>query len=1059
MKKRILSIMLALVMIVSLLPVGTFAAEAKCPGTTVTHTKANCDFELYETVAPTCNGFGYIVNKCLGCETLFVSDITENKGECNADGVVEHVDATCTEPGVVGVTYCTVCGSGKAEAEEAILPGHVWDTSVEADCTKGYPCTVCGEFSAPTAHTWVLLEIEEDPTHLIQKTGTAIYECSVCFQTKEVDILVHEHEFSVNAEKTPSCFETGVKAGTMKCAFCDTWQYDDNGRTRTTTDISKVSLPMVGHTEPATGVEITPADCVTKTNGLKKYTCAVCNEDQEEVLKWEEAHNNVLTGHGDANCTEYGFDTWVCSLCGNEETEFTDPLGHTPEKKYGYYVYQNKVDGDCENPGYTGDVNCSVCEEVAIEGEVIEATGHHYVEGSDSGNCITPSSTFMVCDNKHGYVTCGNIDETTRVWGALNPEKHADTSTKDSNTSVAATCCTDGIEYHKCDSCGETWEVDVPKLNHRSTWGTDYMKKVSTVEATCTEGGYEVWQCSYYNCGYIDENGDPAKYTEYRNPTEKLTHETVYDITELPVANNYSVLNTVRATSCDVDGLFTYRCDDCGAVFLVTEAAHHTVPTNATTGAEEYTQAPAEATCDQAGFTGTYICAICGEEQKGEEIPALGHTFDEDLYVQAVEVSCDNVGSYEGGFCTVCAKWLKLEADGTYTEVVDEAALEIPARGHWMVIADQYWVGEFDAWAAAGYDPETESEILYKHYVCNHGCGYEYISDDFHRHAWVENETLTVEPTCTASGSKTYECECGRTKVEFIGRLFHTYNGEKLVNECANNGIACDRCQKVMNKAHDFDTWTHVAANCSEGEHEIRFCKKCDAYEVNPLGDVLDSDNHQWGTPEEVKPGAGVYVQHCVLCGVKNDVNEVCYLPYIAKGDLTVGSILTVEVEMTANCINIWGFDIDVRFDNADLKFINAKAGENFNIYFQENDGYISVAGNANAQTPVEIDVVVTLTFEVLDSGIGAINVVHNTTATPEGERIGVSGDTHTAYFGVYDLGDVNKDFAVDILDVLAIYNFFVFGTGEFTELGDLNGDGEMDTLDMEALYAIIINN
>lgn len=45
----------------------------------------------------------------------------------NHDGVVAHVDATCTTAGVVGGTYCTVCGEGE-EAARTVIPalGHAY---------------------------------------------------------------------------------------------------------------------------------------------------------------------------------------------------------------------------------------------------------------------------------------------------------------------------------------------------------------------------------------------------------------------------------------------------------------------------------------------------------------------------------------------------------------------------------------------------------------------------------------------------------------------------------------------------------------------------------------------------------------------------------------------------------------------------------------------------------------------------------------------------------------------------------------------------------------------
>ena len=57
------------------------------------------------------------------------SDITISAvyTQCNSDGSVAHKDATCTETGTVGGTYCTVCEAGKDAAEATIAAtGHDW---------------------------------------------------------------------------------------------------------------------------------------------------------------------------------------------------------------------------------------------------------------------------------------------------------------------------------------------------------------------------------------------------------------------------------------------------------------------------------------------------------------------------------------------------------------------------------------------------------------------------------------------------------------------------------------------------------------------------------------------------------------------------------------------------------------------------------------------------------------------------------------------------------------------------------------------------------------------
>ena len=127
---------------------------------------------------PTCEGKGYTTYTCSGCNDSYVGDETAALGheagasatcttdqKCircdyvyvaalghNTNGSVTPVAATCTTTGVVGGTYCTACGKGKAEAE-TIIPAtnHNTDGYVEPiteTCTEdgrvgGKYCSVC----------------------------------------------------------------------------------------------------------------------------------------------------------------------------------------------------------------------------------------------------------------------------------------------------------------------------------------------------------------------------------------------------------------------------------------------------------------------------------------------------------------------------------------------------------------------------------------------------------------------------------------------------------------------------------------------------------------------------------------------------------------------------------------------------------------------------------------------------------------------------------------------------------------------------------------------------
>ena len=78
----------------------------------------------HEAKAPTCTEIGWdAYETCSRCD--YTTYVEKPALGHNTEGVIAHKDATCTETGVVGGTYCTRCNEGKAAAENVITAlGH-----------------------------------------------------------------------------------------------------------------------------------------------------------------------------------------------------------------------------------------------------------------------------------------------------------------------------------------------------------------------------------------------------------------------------------------------------------------------------------------------------------------------------------------------------------------------------------------------------------------------------------------------------------------------------------------------------------------------------------------------------------------------------------------------------------------------------------------------------------------------------------------------------------------------------------------------------------------------
>ena len=276
-------------------------------------------------------------------------------------------EATCTEPGYTGDTYCKDCGEKIGTGTAIPAKGHteVIDEAVAATCTtpgktEGKHCSVCNEVLVAQkeipakGHSWDEGVITTSPT--CSDAGVKTYTCTVCSETKTEVLNATGHTPVDVAEQPATCTEAGHTAG-VKCSVC--------GAT-----ISGIEeIPATGHTEVID--EAVAATCTTPGKTEGKH-CSVCNEvlvAQEEIPA--KGHTEVIDEAVAATCTESGkTEGKHCSVC-NEilvAQEVIPAKGHVEE------IRNAKETTDTED-GYTGDTYCSVCNKLLKSGEVIYHNG------------------------------------------------------------------------------------------------------------------------------------------------------------------------------------------------------------------------------------------------------------------------------------------------------------------------------------------------------------------------------------------------------------------------------------------------------------------------------------------------------------------------------------------------------------------------------------------------------------------------------------------------------------------------------------------------------------
>ncbi len=120
----------------------------------------------------------------------------------------------------------------------------------------------------------------------------------------------------------------------------------------------------------------------THTHNYVDGACTICGAKDPNYG----GKHNYTKEVTEPTCTEEGYTTYTCTLCSYSYTSDKTPAtGHSPELR-------NAVESTCTEAGYTGDEVCTICGDVLSQGEVIEATGHHF-KGNTCTVCGDTRST------------------------------------------------------------------------------------------------------------------------------------------------------------------------------------------------------------------------------------------------------------------------------------------------------------------------------------------------------------------------------------------------------------------------------------------------------------------------------------------------------------------------------------------------------------------------------------------------------------------------------------------------------------------------------------------
>ena len=395
------------------------------------------------TQEATCAKTGIKTYTCTVCKTTKTEEIPATGTHKNTE--LRNVkEATCTEEGYTGDTYCKDCGSKIASGQKVNKTEHTWNSGVVTTpptCiergVKTYTCIVCKttkiqlgkEGANKNLHKWDAGTVTKAAT--CTEAGIKTYTCTLCAATKteEFPATGNHQNTELRNTKEASCTAEGY-TGDIYCKDCGVKLQP--GKT----------IAKKAHTWDA-GVITTPATCTEK--GVKTYTCTSCggiktNELPSTGHKQKEVRNKkaatcMQSGYtGDtyckdcgkklssgktiaklahkwdagvitqeATCTEEGIKTYTCTVCESTRIEELPANGH------GETVTKFAKQATCKAEGYTGDLYCKDCGELLEEGSVIAKLPHQW----DAGKITKKATTTATGIRTYTCTKCGATKKET----------------------------------------------------------------------------------------------------------------------------------------------------------------------------------------------------------------------------------------------------------------------------------------------------------------------------------------------------------------------------------------------------------------------------------------------------------------------------------------------------------------------------------------------------------------------------------------------------------------------------------------------------------------------
>lgn len=577
----------------------------------------------------TCSEEGLKVGGCKRCGKDHVEESIPKLA--HTPEKIDAIEATCSSYGYTEGEKCAVCGEITVAPKKVKMLDHTWEkvsdgtaaTCAQAGVSASYECSVCGAKKGGNVipeigHSYGEIYVTKKATCGV--AGEKVVRCGNCGKEETVIIPALTHSYVVVDAVPATCTTDGHTAG-VKCENCGEWSTEPT------------VIPATGH---SFGEEITePATC--SADGRIYRVCSACGEEETVETLEKLGHTEEVIPAVAATCTRVGkTEGKKCSVCGEilVKPENVEPIDHVS------VVDVEATDASCAHGGNTEGTKCAVCGKILVKARNLSATEHKL-----SAWTVVTKATCTSQGVKERHCTVEGCTYSEREFTPAFGHSYGDWATV-----VEPSCDGEGTKRCVCTRCGDLIDQVVSANGHSKV-------AVAEVPATCeTDGIGAGVECSV--CGVKFEGFDviPALGHDYEvtHVDGDCEHDS-YDLYVCKRDKSHTYINNTVAAPGHTGGIATCTqkavCDVCGKEYG--ELAPHSY--------ESVVIAP---TCKDSGYT-LYTCTVCGDEYRGEFVPATGeHDFTDGIISKAA--TCTEAGS-KTITCKDCGFSL---------------SVEIPAKGH-----------------------------------------------------------------------------------------------------------------------------------------------------------------------------------------------------------------------------------------------------------------------------------------------------------------------------------------------------------------------------------------